>query len=274
MREYMKKLLTVLMIALISISTVAASGSKEDQKDVSLEKVMDKGVFVLGLDDAFPPMGFRDENNEIVGYDIDLAKEVTSRMGVKLVTQPIDWSSKEQELATGNIDCIWNGLTITDERKEVILFTEPYLKNQQILIVKADAKFNTLSDLAGKVVGLQGGSTASDAMDSSPEFKASLKEIIEFSDNLTALMDLEAGGVDAVLLDLFVANDNIKRSGKNFRILDQSLTEEEYGVGFRKNDVALRDKVQATLQDMASDGTIANISNKWFGADISVVKEN
>ncbi len=270
----MKKLLTVLMIALISISTVAASGSKEDQKDVSLEKVMDKGVFVLGLDDAFPPMGFRDENNEIVGYDIDLAKEVTSRMGVKLVTQPIDWSSKEQELATGNIDCIWNGLTITDERKEVILFTEPYLKNQQILIVKADAPYKTLSDLAGKVVGLQGGSTASDAMDASPEFKASLKEIIEFSENLTALMDLEAGGVDAVLLDLFVANDNIKRSGKNFRILNESLTEEEYGVGFRKNDVALRDKVQATLQDMASDGTIANISNKWFGADISVVKEN
>ncbi len=270
----MKKLLTILVLAIFSVATIAASGAKENQADVSLEKVMNAGVFVLGLDDSFPPMGYRDKNNEIVGYDIDLAKEVTSRMGVELVNQPIDWSSKEQELATSNIDCIWNGFTKTDERAKVILFSKPYLKNQQILIVKNSSPFNSLEDLKGKSVGLQGGSSASDAMDASPEFKASLKEIIEFSENLTALMDLEAGGVDAVLLDLFVANDNIKRSGKDFRIIKGSLTEEEYAIGFRKNDVALRDKVQSILQDMASDGTIAAISTKWFDADISVVTEN
>ncbi len=270
----MKRVLTVLILAMFTLTTLAASGSKEDQGDLSLEKIMDRGSFILGLDDAFPPMGFRDENNEIVGYDIDLAKEVFSRIGVELILQPIDWSSKEQELATGNIDCIWNGFTITPEREEVILFTEPYLKNQQILVVKADSSYQSIDDIHGKVVGLQGGSSASDAMDSSPEFKDSLDEIIEFSDNLTALMDLEAGGVDAVLLDLFVANDNIQRSGKNFRILDGSLTEENYGIGFRKDDVALRDKVQSVLQDMAADGTIAAISTKWFGADISTVSEN
>ncbi|MDC7236708.1 MAG: amino acid ABC transporter substrate-binding protein [Sphaerochaetaceae bacterium] len=270
----MKKLLTVFVLAMFTLTTLAASGAKEAQGDLSLEKIMDRGSFVLGLDDAFPPMGFRDENNEIVGYDIDLAKEVFSRMGVDLILQPIDWSSKEQELATGNIDCIWNGFTITPEREEVILFTDPYLKNQQILVVKADSSYQSIVDVKGKVVGLQGGSSASDAMDSSPEFKDSLEEIIEFSDNLTALMDLEAGGVDAVLLDLFVANDNIQRSGKNFRILSGSLTEENYGIGFRKDDVALRDKVQAVLKDMAADGTIAAISTKWFGADISTVSEN
>ncbi|MGD1819271.1 MAG: amino acid ABC transporter substrate-binding protein [Pleomorphochaeta sp.] len=270
----MKKLLTLFILTTFSIATIFASGAKEAQGDNSLEKVMEKGVFILGLDDSFPPMGYRDENNEIVGYDIDLAKEVTSRMGVELKLQPIDWSSKEQELATGNIDCIWNGFTITEDRKDVVLFTEPYLDNAQILVVKSNSPYQSIDDLKGKVVGLQGGSTASDAMDASPEFKESLKDIIEFSDNLTALMDLETGGVDAVLLDLFVANDNIKRSGKDFRIIDGSLTKEEYGVGFRLNDVALRDKVQSVLKDMASDGTIAQISTKWFDADISVVEKN
>lgn len=270
----MKKLMSVLLIAMFSIATVVASGAKEEVGDTSLDKVMDKGVFVLGLDDSFPPMGYRDENNEIVGYDIDLAKEVTKRMGVELKLQPIDWGSKEQELATGNIDCIWNGFTKTPEREKVVLFTKPYLKNEQILVVKTNSPFNSLEDLFGKTVGLQGGSTASDALNSSPEFKDSLKDVIEFSENLTALMDLEIGGVDAVLLDLFVANDNIKRSGKDFRILDGSLSEEEYSIGFRKNDFALRDKVDAVLLEMAEDGTIAEISTKWFEADISTVGKN
>lgn len=259
----MKKLLTLFILSIICVSTVFANGTKESQEK-----------FILGLDDSFPPMGYRDENNEIVGYDIDLAKEVTSRMGVELVLQPIDWSANVQELASGNIDCIWNGFTITDERKEVVLFTKPYLNNSQILVVKNSSPYKTLDDLKGKTVGLQGGSTASDALNDAPEFKASLDEVIEFSENLTALMDLEAGGVDAVVLDIFVAADNIKRSGKDFRILDGELAKEEYGIGFRLSDVELRDKVQATLEEMAADGTIAKISTKWFGADISVVGKN
>ncbi len=270
----MKKLLTLFVLATFTLTTIFASGTKEDQGDMSLEKVMEKGEFILGLDDSFPPMGFRDENNEIVGYDVDLAKEVTARMGVDLVLQPIDWSSKEQELATGNIDCIWNGFTITPEREKVVLFSDPYLNNAQILVVKGSSSFQSIDDLKGKTVGLQGGSTASDALEASPEFKASLDDVIEFSENLTALMDLEAGGVDAVLLDLFVANDNIQRSGKDFRIIEGSLSKEEYGIGFRFNDVKLRDKVQDILNEMAADGTIAKISTKWFNGDISVVGKN
>lgn len=270
----MKKLLTLLVLATFTLTAIFASGTKETQGDMSLEKVMEKGEFILGLDDSFPPMGFRDENNEIVGYDVDLAKEVTARMGVDLVLQPIDWSSKEQELATGNIDCIWNGFTITPEREKVVLFSDPYLNNAQILVVRSDSSFQSIDDLKGKTVGLQGGSTASDALDAAPEFKDSLDDVIEFSENLTALMDLEAGGVDAVLLDLFVANDNIQRSGKDFRIIDGSLSKEEYGIGFRFDDAKLRNKVQETLNEMAADGTIAEISTKWFNGDISVVGKN
>ncbi len=259
----MKKILTLFVLTILTVSTVFANGTKESQEQ-----------FILGLDDSFPPMGYRNADNEIVGYDIDLAKEVTSRMGVELVLQPIDWSAKEQELATGNIDCIWNGFTITPDREKVVLFTEPYLNNSQILVVKGDSPYKSVDDLKGKTVGLQGGSTASDALNDAPEFKASLDDVIEFGENLTALMDLEAGGVDAVVLDLFVANDNIKRSGKDFRILDGELAKEEYGIGFRKSDVELRDEVQSTLEEMAKDGTIAEISTKWFGMDISEVVKN
>ncbi len=267
----MKKLMLVGVIALCAMTMLFSAGAKETQGDQSLQKVLDEGKFVLGLDDSFPPMGYRNEDNEIVGFDIDLAKEVTSRMGVELVLQPIDWNAKEQELNTGNIDCIWNGFTITPEREEMMNFTEAYVNNAQVAVVKSDSAISTLADLAGKKVGIQAGSSAAEAIYSNEEFSATLDEIVEVKDNLTALMDLEIGGVDAVVLDLFVANDNINRSGKDFRIIEETLSNEKYGVGFRKNDNALRDKVQQILEEMASDGTMAEISTAWFGGDITVV---
>jgi polar amino acid transport system substrate-binding protein len=267
----MKKIIILLMVSLITLSSVFAQGAKESASDDSLTKVEAAGVFVLGLDDAFPPMGFRDENNEIVGYDIDLAKEVTSRMGVDLKLQPIDWNSKEQELSTSNIDCIWNGFTKSPAREKVMTFSAAYVMNQQVLVVKANSTYKTLEDFSGKTIGLQGGSTASDALESASEFKASLKDVIEFKDNLTALMDLNAGGVDGVILDLLVANDTIKRSQLDFVILDNGLSEEEYAIGFRKGDLALKDAIDAQLVAMQKDGTLAEITTKWFGKDISVI---
>ncbi len=267
----MKKLITLASCLLFAGLIVLSCAKKETSSDASLKTIMDKKIFVLGLDDSFPPMGFRDENNEIVGYDIDLAREVTKRMGVALVLQPIDWNAKEQELNTGKIDCIWNGFTITIEREAVMTFTKPYLKNAQVVVVKSDSSFKTLADLKGKIVGLQAGSSASDALTAAVDFKASLKKTVEFKDNLTALMDLEIKGVDAVVMDLMVANDNIIRSGKPYTILAESLSPEDYGVGFRKADIALMNKVQDTLTAMAADGTIASISTKWFKADISTV---
>lgn len=269
----MKKLLLILSLALIALSVLGAAGAKEASGDQSLQKVLDKGVFVLGLDDSFPPMGYRNEQNEIVGFDIDLAKEVTKRMGVTLKLQPIDWNAKEQELNTGNIDCIWNGFTITEERRQVINFSAPYVDNAQVAVVKGDSTVKTLADLAGKRVGIQAGSSASDAVYGNEAFAKSLRAVIEVKDNLTALMDLEIGGVDAVVLDLFVAVDNIQRSGKNFKILDEHLSSEEYGIGFRKNDQALRDEVQKHLEAMAADGTLAKISTAWFGSDITVISK-
>jgi polar amino acid transport system substrate-binding protein len=256
--------------ASVSDSSTASTGSTV-ASDKSWDKVKEKGEFVLGLDESFPPMGFRDENNEIVGYDIDLAKEAAKRMGVKLKIQPINWDSKDQELNTGNIDCIWNGFSITEDRKANILFSDPYMNNQQVLVVKADSSAKTLADLAGKTVGLQADSSAKDALNAKADFKATLKEVVELKDNNTCLMDLQAGNVEAVAIDEIVARYYIKMKNGKFKILDESLASEKYGVGFRKNDVQLMNKVNDTLKDMAKDGKIAEISNKWFGKDISTI---
>ncbi|MDR3343341.1 MAG: amino acid ABC transporter substrate-binding protein [Treponema sp.] len=273
-----KKHIVLLCCALCAAAVLYAGGKKEPGSpneapgtDNSLSTILSKKKLVMGLDDSFPPMGYRNDNNEIVGYDVDLAKEVAKRIGVELVLQPIDWNAKEQELSTGEIDCIWNGFTITRERAEVLNFSKPYLRNAQVVVVRGNSSYTTLQDLAGKTAGLQAGSSSVDALDATPELKASLKEVIEYKDYLTALMDLDTGGVDAIIIDLVVANDNIKRSGKSFRLLDATLVPEEFGIGFRKNDRALRDKVQETLEAMAKDGTVNQITVKWFGSDISII---
>lgn len=256
-------LLAALCLATIHGTALAA--------DASLEKVKQRGKLVLGLDDSFPPMGFRNDDNQIVGYDIDLAREVAKRLGVQLVPQPIDWNAKEQELNTGKIDCIWNGFTITEERKKAMAFTKPYLRNAQVVVVKKGSGYSTLASLKGKKVGLQAGSSAAGALEAAKDFRASLKQVVEFKDNLTALMDLDVRGVDAVVMDLILANDNIKRSGKPYEVLKETLAPEVFGVGFRKNDLALRDAVQGALEAMAADGTLAKVTTRWFGSDISVV---
>jgi len=247
------------------------SSDRSTGGDNSLQNVMNKKKLIMGLDDSFPPMGFRNERNEIVGYDVDLAKEVARRMGVELVLQPIDWAAKEQELNTFQIDCIWNGFTITEERKKNVLYTPPYLRNAQVIVVKGNSSINTLGDLAGKTVGTQAGSSSVEAIDDSPQFKASLRNIILYPDFLTALMDLDVGGIDAVVIDLVVANDNINRSGKPFRILKETLEDEEFGIGFRLGEKALADKVWETLLEMVKDNTVGRISTQWLGADISII---
>lgn len=254
----MKKIAAVLCGLLVCLSVASA-------------KKKSSGKFVLGLDDSFPPLGFRNENNEIVGYDIDLAREVASRLGLELVCQPIDWSTKEMELNTGKIDCIWNGLTLTDERKRAMACSEPYLANAQVVVVRNDSGIKFLADLKGKKIGVQAGSSAQEAIDGAKEFKDSLKEIVEFKENVTALNDLEVGNLDGVVMDLVVAGYSIVQGKKPLSVLSETLAPEEYGIAFSRKNKALRDKVQETLLKMQADGTVAKISTKWFGSDISTI---
>ncbi|QNU67925.1 amino acid ABC transporter substrate-binding protein [Ruminiclostridium herbifermentans] len=271
-----KSLLVKVLSGVMAVAFLFAGCGNTDKAgsngaDKSWDEIKEKGELVLGLDDSFPPMGYRDDNNEIVGYDIDLAKEVASRLGIELKLQPINWDTKDQELNTGNIDCIWNGMTITDTLKKVVLFSDPYMNNQQVLVVMADSSYQTKEDLAGKSIALQAGSSAKIALESKEDFKASLKEVVELKDNTLCMMDLQTGNVDAVLMDEIVARYFIQMKGEKYRVLDEGLAAEEYGIGFRKNDVQLMTKINDTLKEMAADGTITKISEKWFGKDISTI---
>ena len=182
--------------------------------DDSWEKIKEKGKIIVGLDDSYPPMGFRDENGELVGYDIDLAKEAAKRLGVEIEFQPIDWDSKEMELTTGKVDCLWNGLSITDERIEELYFAKPYIANKQIIIVPEGSSIKTRADLKDKTVGLQKGSSSYNALTSDPVSKE-VKEIKEYVNNVDAYNDLKAGRIDAFVVDSVVgeymlAQDNQK----------------------------------------------------------------
>ena len=245
----MKKIFAMFAAVACAAVLSACNDQKAESKteaDESLNKVKAAGEFVLGLDDSFPPMGFRDKDNNIVGFDIDLATEVCARLGVKLKTQPISWDAKEQELNTGKIDCIWNGMSVDSARAKAMNLSDPYLKNRMIFTVKDKA----LANLA--------------ALDASEAGKAA-KEIVPFDDNQTALMDLDKGGVDAVFLDEIVAKYWIVTNAKDYTVLEEGLSDEVYAVGFRKKDQALRDAVNSTLAAMKADGKFDEISAKWFG---------
>ena len=268
----MKKIIYSVLLAASVFAFAGCNKTNKAKSSNAVEALKTRGVFVLGLDDSFPPLGYRNDDNEIVGYDIDLAKEVAKRLGVEFKAQPIDWGAKEMELETGKIDCIWNGFTITDERKDALSMTDAYLNNDQMFVVRADSGIKKLSELKGKVIGIQSGSSAQEALDSKEDFKASLKNVVSFKDNITALNDLDIGGVDAVLMDSVVANYAIAANNKPFVLIDESLAPEEYGIGFRKTEPELRDEVWSILKEMKADGTVAAIGQKWFGKDISVIQ--
>lgn len=247
--------LGLLLLGLVMVALAGCSGSANKNGD----------AIVIGIDDKFAPMGFRDEKNNIVGFDIDYARAAAEKMGKQVTFQPIDWSSKESELNSGRIDLIWNGYTITDERKEKVLFTKPYLENSQVAITLAESPITNLAELEGKEIGLQALSSAADALAASP-----LHEKVntsEFKDNVLALTDLKTKRLDAVIIDEIVARYYMSKEEGTFKLLDESLAPEQYGIGVKKGNEALLDELQKALDEMNADGTAAEISTKWFGED-------
>lgn len=269
----MKKttLLFLVMAIILAAALTACGGAKESASgasDDSLDKIKKAGKFVVGLDDTFAPMGFRDENGQIVGFDIDLAKEAAKRMGVNVEFKPVEWDGVTMSLNNGDIDVIWNGLTITEKRKKEIDFTKPYLSNRQIIVVKADSTISGKADLAGKVVGVQLNSSSDEALANDKKTADSLKEIKRFPDNAAALMDLSAGRLDAVVVDEILGRYYIAKKPGEYKILDDNFGQEQYGVGVRKSDKAFLQELNKVLDEMKADGTAGEISKKWFGEDI------
>jgi len=239
------------------------------QTDTSWQDIQDKGYFVMGLDDAFPPMGFRDEKNEIVGFDIDLAKEAAKRLGVDVKFQTIVWESKLEEINSGNIDVIWNGFSVTPERQKEYLFTKPYIKNRQVIVVTADSPIKTKADLEGKKIGIQAGSSAQDAvMADKATYEVIKDNLFEFDDNVMAMKDLKGGGLDAVVVDIIVGKYYVSKHPGEYKFLQEDFGAEDFAVGLRITDKAFLAEMNKALDDMKADGTASEISNKWFSEDI------
>lgn len=268
-----RSLLTLLLAAACLLSLCGCSGGTDggNRQDDSLEKVLQAGQLVLGLDLSFPPMGFLDGNGEAIGFDIDVAREVCRRMGIALITRGIAWNEKEEDLASGRIDCIWNGFSLTPARKETMTFSDPYMKNELILVVPGSSEVKALRDLRGKRVGFQSGATAEEVLKTSEIYPDITP--VPYETNMDLLEGLDRGEADAALTDSVAAYYLIfSREDQAFFILPDSLAEEEYAIGFRKGDLALRDRVQQTVSEMKKDGTLGRISEKWFGSDITIVK--
>ena len=285
-----KRMYSLLLVAVLALSMVACGEKKEAKEteqdtakeitadttneDTSLQYIKDKGTLILGLDDQFPPMGFRDDNDNIVGFDVDLATAVSEKLGVELVLQPIEWEAKETELNTKNIDCIWNGFSITEERLEQLTMTEAYLENSIAFVIRNDSDIASLADMAGKNIAIQAGSAAEETLDdpSNQAFKESLGQVNGFGDYVTALMDLETKNSEAVLMDSVVAKYMIQELGKDFKVLDEALAADEYGIGFRKGELELANAVSEALSELKAEGKVTEIAEKWFGEDITLIK--
>ena len=282
-----KRLLSAVMASAMVLSLAACGGAKTETTaaETTAEKKEETttagttaaetaeaagGTLIVGFDQDFPPMGFVGDNGEYTGFDLDLAKEVASRLGLEYKAQPIAWDSKDMELESGNIDCIWNGFTITG-REDDYTWTTPYMANKQVFVVANDSDIKSQADLAGKVVEVQADSSAEAALKENQDLANTFGQLLTTPDYNTAFMDLEQGAVDAVAMDVIVAGYQIKQRNADFKILDDSLSEEEYGVGFKKGNTELRDKVQGALEEMAADGTLGKISDEWFGEDVTTI---
>ncbi|MCQ2483463.1 MAG: amino acid ABC transporter substrate-binding protein [Clostridia bacterium] len=256
----MKKLVALVLSAVMFASFACGCSSKGEDKK-----------FIVGFDSEFPPMGFIDDSGNYVGFDLELAAEVAKRLDMEFVAQPIAWDSKDTELASGNIDCIWNGFTITG-REDQYTWSEPYMANSQVVVVRSDSGIAALEDLAGKSVCVQKDSSGLAAVEENPDLASTFAELVQVESYLNAMMELESGAVDAIVMDEIVARYELSNSDADLVVLNVSLAAEEYGVGFLLGNEELRDKVQNTLKEMKADGTLAKISEKWFEKDITIVK--
>lgn len=248
------------------ILLTGCSAAVESTTDDSLEAILEEGVFVLGHTD-YPPFGMLDEG-ESIGFDIDMAKEVTNRLGVKLETKYIDWDSKQFELDNKNIDAIWNGFTITEAREKEVTFTQSYFDNHIVMMSLKGNSYDSLEDLADKVVGVELQSSGQIALEEKEEVNASLKEMMKYTSVSEALMALKAGGINVIVVDENFARYVSSKESELYEISDARFNPENYGIGLRKGSFALAEKIDEIIDEMIADGSAGEISKKWFGEDL------
>ncbi|KRM13476.1 amino acid ABC transporter substrate-binding protein [Paucilactobacillus suebicus] len=263
-------LLIVLLVPSLMLTGCESVTQKAHTQD-TWSRIERRGKVVIGLDDSFVPMGFRQKNGKLVGYDIDLARAVFKQYGIKVDFQTIDWSMKETELNNGTIDLIWNGYTITSARKKAVLFSRPYLKNKQILVTKKSSHIKDFADMKGKTLGVQNGSTGSDVLDKNPKMLKDLikgKKPILYDTFPDAFIDLNANRIQGILMDKVYAEYYIKHQSNSSAYstyFSNKIQSENFAVGMRKGDVTMKKKIDTALGKMQKDGQLKKINEKWFG---------
>ncbi len=275
MKRTLALILAVVMVATLALAgcgngsnNSSAAGNDDAKTAATVDKDGSK-TFTVGFDAEFPPYGYKDKKSgEYEGFDLDLAAEVCKRLGWKLVKKPIDWDSKDMELNSGTINCIWNGFTINGREKEYT-WSVPYIDNKQVVVVKKNSPVKSLDDLKGKTVAVQTDSSAlaaftgEDATKENKKLAASFKDLKQIPDYNTALMNLESGAVDAVGMDNGVANYNLAKSPEKYRVLEDIISKEQYGIGFKKGNTELKNIVEKTLLEMYKDGTVDKIAKNY-----------
>lgn len=262
-------LLVVPMFLLGGCENVTTRANTQD----TWSRIQRRGKVTIGLDDSFVPMGFRQKNGKLVGYDIDLAKAVFKQYGIKVDFQTIDWSMKETELKNGTIDLLWNGYSINPDRQKKVAFSRPYLKNRQVLVTKKSSHINNLNDMAGKSLGVQNGSTGQSVLDAKPKLlkdKIKNKSAVLYDTFPDAFIDLNANRIQGILMDQVYADYyvNHQKDKDSYRVYDtKELPAEYFGVGMRKGDKTLRKKINRGLGNLQKNGQLRKINEKWFGSN-------
>lgn len=262
-----KRTLAVMMAAVMSMGMMAGVTVHADAESKTL---------VVGFDAEYPPFGYMDDNGEYVGFDLDVAQKVCDNLGWELVKTPINWDSKDMELNSGNIDCIWNGFTING-REDDYTWSDPYLNNEQVMVVAADAGIEKLEDLAGKNVVVQAASAALDALnsDGNKDLTASFASLTENPDYNTAFMNLDSGAADAIAVDIGVAKYQLaQREEGKYVIMEEPIQSEQYGIGFAKGNEELRDTVWAEVMKLYEAGDVTELAEKYEVADMLCLGED
>lgn len=272
------KKLGVLLAGVIIVSLLAAGcgNNKEDKKEkpsAKTENIADKDTLTVGFDAEYPPFGYMDEKGEYVGFDLECAQLVCDALGWKLEKKAINWDSKDMELNAGTIDCIWNGFSITPDREDAYTWSEAYVDNSQVMLVKADAGIEELDDLEGKNIVVQAASAALEALksDDCKTLTQGFASLTENPDYNTAFMNLESGAADAVAIDIGVAAYQMQQREKDkFVIVEEPFLTEQYAIGFKKGNKALKDKIQTELKKMVESGKFEEVAVK-YGIDPSML---
>ncbi len=272
----MKKKSTMLValcaaFALCAAMLAGCSSSDQQESEGTTQEGDEITTLIVGFDQSYPPYGYVDDDGEYAGFDLDLAAEVCERNGWELQLEPIDWDAKDALLNSGTINCIWNGFTM-EGREDSYTFSEPYMLNEQVVVVKADSGIESLEDLAGKTVMTQVDSAALDVLQDE-EGQAALAETFAelqtIGDYNNAFMQLESGMVDAVACDLSIAEYQMAAKSDVYVMLDEALSSEHYAVGFKLGDEDLANTVTETLKEMDEDGTVEALCEKYADYGLS-----